>query len=179
MQSPITDLNQIKQLAAHHHDDFEVMRHMLQIDDDIDDAALDRLVNRLAAPIIEAIDCTRCANCCRSLDVYLTEGDMQQIAGAVHIPLSDIQSAHVDHEAAAHVGEWGKFRHKPCPFLKGKCCSVYSHRPVSCREYPAFTPDFRWTLTDTIAGAAHCPIIYNVLARMLKEVDKIVSNERL
>lgn len=172
----VTDLDAIKQLAAQHHDDFEVMRYLLEADDDLDDAMLDARVEAIAAPIIAAIDCTQCANCCRSLDVYLTESDAQRLAGGIHVPVSEISTCYIDRDSATAVDEWGKFRAHPCTFLQGKLCSVYEHRPESCRLYPAFTPDFRWTLADTIEGAALCPIIYNTLAALRNQVDEIIQS---
>ena len=70
---------------------------------------------------------------------------------------------HVDREAAAAEGEWGRIAAHPCPFLGGKLCTIYAHRPEACRLYPVFTPDFRWTLEDLLGGAGLCPIIYHVL----------------
>jgi uncharacterized protein len=156
----ITDLAQIQQLAHQRHDDFEVMMYMLQLDNDIDDATLDAQVEIVVQPIVAAIDCTQCANCCQVLDVYLTEADGDGLHDAVTIPLNEV------FESAEHIGEWGKLRSSPCRFLDGNLCSIYPHRPESCHIYPVFTPDFRWTLADLIDGAAICPIIYNVLDRL-------------
>lgn len=175
MSTLITDLDQVTQLAASHHDEFEVMRYMLEADDDIGDQTLDRIVDDIAAPIIAAIDCTQCANCCRSLDVYITDQDARRLAEGINIPVNEIIAQYIDRQSAAEVEEWGKFRSQPCTFLSGKRCRIYAHRPETCRTYPAFTPDFRWTLTDTIAGAGLCPIIYNVLIAMLKVVDEITG----
>ena len=163
----IIDLQQIQSLAQHHADDFEVLLHLLQLDDELDDARLDAFVEQIAAPIIRAIDCTQCANCCRSLDVYLTPADADRLAGVVDIPLTAI----IDHEQAALVEEWGMLRESPCRFLDGRLCSIYDSRPASCRAYPVFTPDFRWTLADTIEGAALCPIICNVLVALVGQID--------
>ena len=174
MMTLVTNLDQIRQLAAQRHDEFEVMRYMLEADDDLDDARLDALVEQIAAPITAAIDCTQCANCCRSLDVYLTEQDVQHLADGVHIPVDEVITRYVDRDSAAEVEEWGRLRARPCVFLRGKLCSIYAHRPESCRLYPVFTPDFRWTLADTIEGAAVCPIIYNVLVAMLEKVDDLL-----
>jgi len=172
MTSLITDLERIQQLAMQQHDAFEVLRHMLQLDDDLDDKKVDKWINQLAAPIIEAIDCTLCANCCCSLDVYLVESDAERLAWEVHISIDEI----VERKAANQVSEWGKFRQKPCIFLAGKLCSVYEHRPETCRTYPQFTPDFRWVLDDVIEGASLCPIIYNVLATAIEQVDDFIKN---
>jgi uncharacterized protein len=173
MNALVTDLDTLRRLAAERRDEFEVMRYMLEFRDDIPDEQLDALVDAAAAPIVDAIDCTQCANCCRSLDVYLTPDDAQHLADGLFIPLETLEIRHVDHHDAEQVGEWGKFNQTPCPFLSGKLCSVYSRRPETCRTYPAFTPDFRWVLDDIIDGAELCPIIYNVLVAMVDEVEKL------
>lgn|GEM_PF-686367 len=160
---PITDLEVISSLAKSRFDEFEIMRYMLVDNDDLSDSAIDALVDEIAAPIVAKINCMECANCCRSLQVSLTPSDAQRLADGLSIPFKDIVQELVDLEAGAKTDEWGVFRHCPCTLLKDKRCSVYAHRPESCHVYPTFTPDFRWTLEHTIAGASGCPIIYNVL----------------
>ena len=88
---------------------------------------------------------------------------VDRLAAGLHVPLDDVLTRYVDREAAAEEGEWGRIKAHPCPFLGGKLCTIYSHRPDSCRMYPTFTPDFRWTLEDLLGGAGLCPIIYHVL----------------
>jgi uncharacterized protein len=170
----ITDLEQLAQQAAEHHDDFEVMRYMLVMDDDLDDAQLDALVEHLAAPIVEAIDCTQCANCCQTLPVHLTPADADRLAAGLDIPLEQVMDQYIEAATSAAPEDWGQVRTSPCPFLEGKCCSIYPHRPGACRAYPAFTPDFRWTLRHIIAGADTCPIIYNLLTALHRQIDAIV-----
>ncbi len=167
-----TDLNRIARLAAARHDEFEVLRYTVELlEDELSDAALDALVDALAAPILAAVDCTRCANCCRSLDVYLTPEDVARLADGLAIPTAEAAARYVDHEAAEAAGEWGKLRAKPCAFLRDMRCSIYPHRPESCRTYPALTPDFRWTLPDILEGAGGCPIIYHVLDALIQRLD--------
>ena len=177
MNPIVTDLNQIKTLAQEHHDDFEVLGYMLELYEDVSDEQVDAWVDRVAQPIVDAIDCTQCANCCRSLDVYLTQDDAERLSKGCDISLDSIETV-IDHESARKVKEWGKFQAKPCGFLKGKLCSVYEHRPETCRTYPALTPDFRWTMDDTIEGASICPIIYNVLIALHKDIDTGVWEAR-
>lgn len=172
---PITDLAAIRHLAAENHARFDLLRYLLERRETLDDAKLDAFVDEIAVPIIEAIDCRQCANCCRSLDVYLVEDDARRLADGLMISLDEVETRYVDREAAAEVDEWGKFRARPCAFLDGKLCSVYDHRPESCRLYPVFTPDFRWTLEDTIEGASLCPIIYNVLSELC---DRLLPNSK-
>lgn len=176
MYSPITDLDKIKQLATQHHDDFEVMRYQLEINADVTDQEIDALVEEVAHPIIGAIDCTQCANCCQSLDVYLTLDDAKRLAAGTNQSVEHVTQRYIHKTKAKKVEEWGIFRDKPCTFLRGKLCSIYGYRPQSCRIYPMFTPNFRWTLQHTIAGAPHCPIIYNVLITMLDAIDSLYDN---
>ena len=167
----ILDLDTVAEVAKAHQEAFEVMRYMLQFDDDIDDGTLDAFVDKLAAPIVTAIDCTQCANCCRNLTVYLTEEDSQRLGQ--HLGMSQVafQAAYIDREGAQANDEWGCFKQRPCALLKSKLCSVYDARPDSCRRYPQFTPDFRWLLADFIEDAALCPIILNVLLKLQPLVD--------
>lgn len=168
----VTDLDAVRLLATAHQDAFDVMRYMLQLDDDLSDEAMDNLVERIAEPVIKAIDCTQCGNCCRSLHVYLTESDAVRLAEALGKSTDAIVDTYIDQESAQAEGEWGRFAQRPCALLKGNLCSIYAHRPNTCRAYPQFTPDFRWLLPDIIEGASLCPIIYNVLVRLLPLVDE-------
>ncbi|MGB7340976.1 MAG: YkgJ family cysteine cluster protein [Phototrophicaceae bacterium] len=170
--SLIIDLDTIKQLAAQKRDSFEVMLYQLQEDDDLSEDAIDALANTIAQPIIAAIDCKACGNCCRNLDVQLGEDDLERLATGINISLDSIRTlVNVqDHDDPDIVGI---FQAQPCSFLDGNLCTVYEHRPTSCRDYPQFTPDFRWMLGWMIEGAHLCPIIYNVLDRMTQEVDDL------
>ncbi len=164
----ITDLNHIQILARQRQDEFEVMGYMLQRET-MTDEALDQLVDAIAQPIIDAIDCLACANCCRGLTVYLTLDDGERLETVIDVPLSAI----ISHDSQEAVGEWGRFIQSPCRFLAGNFCTIYRDRPESCRIYPVFTPDFRWTLDDLIQGAGMCPIIYNVLDQMTDETERL------
>jgi uncharacterized protein len=167
-----TDLPHIAELAAARHDEFEVLRYTLELDDAVDDARLDALVEGIAAPIRAAIDCTQCANCCRLLDVYVTREDITRLAQGLNRPTKAVIAQYGDPQSLTREDEW-RLRACPCPFLRGKLCGIYRHRPDACRNYPAFTPDFRWTLADTIEGARFCPIIYNVLSALVEQFDAL------
>lgn len=161
-----TNLDIIAAEAAQRADDYAAFSHYVEIQDLTDDE-LDTLVDHIAAPIIDAIDCTQCANCCRNLDIYLTESDGKRLSNAIDITLSSI----VEHDHASANEEWGMFTRKPCIFLDGKLCSVYPARPESCRIYPVFTPNFRWTIDMILEGIGLCPIIYNVIRELQEELD--------
>ena len=173
----IIDLDEVRRLATARRDEFEVMRYTLELIDHLPDEEIDKVVDEVAQPIVDAIDCKQCANCCRSLDVYLTPDDAARLADGIDVPLDQITTRSIDIERASSEGEWGVMRGRPCPFLRGSLCSVYTHRPETCRTYPAMTPDFRWTLEDSIKGAALCPIIYNVLSAMVEKADELSARD--
>jgi len=168
----ITDLDQIAALAAQRADEFDVLRYQLQLDDVIDDAKLDAWVDQLAAPIVAAIDCTRCANCCRALQVGLDHADVERLADGLGLPVAVVLEHFVERDVD---DEWGVFRARPCALLDGNLCSVYAHRPAVCRLYPQFTPDFRWTLEQMAGGAGLCPIVYHVLNAALAREKEIYA----
>lgn len=165
----ITDLDRVAALADARREDTRAFAHYVELMWDREgrtDGELDALVEAIAAGVIPRIDCTACANCCRSVPVGLVPGDVPPLAAALGLPEQEVIACYVDRRAGARQGEWGILRGAPCPLLDGGRCSVYAYRPGSCRAYPAFTPDFRYLLLPIARGAGLCPIIFNVIERL-------------
>jgi uncharacterized protein len=164
-------LEAIRRLAAERAEDFDALRETLEFDGNLTDEALDALVEDLARPIIAAIDCKQCGNCCRSLDVCLIPSDIDRLSEGLHIPIEDVITRYADEDLGREQGEWAVIPQHPCPMLKGNLCSIYAHRPHACQIYPQFTPEFRYNMEDVIEGAAICPIIYNVLDALDRHIQ--------
>jgi uncharacterized protein len=173
MTDLITDLTRIEQLTEARRDEFEVLMYQLQHDDDLTDAQIDALVDEIAAPIVAAIDCTACGNCCRALTVHIYPEDIPRLAQGLDSAAEDIEAQYIDRPDDLPSDVWGQFKQQPCALLCGNLCSIYEHRPQACRDFPTFTPDFRWTLDYLMHNARICPIIYNVLARMVDAADEL------
>lgn len=173
MADYIIDIPTIETLAEAKRDAFEVMRYQLEFDDDLDDTVIDAFVDNMAQPIIDAIDCTLCGNCCKALTVELYPEDIPRLAEGLQLSSDDVDTQLVQHDALPEADMWGVFRNQPCSLLNGLKCSVYQHRPEACRDFPSFTPDFRWTLDYTIKSAKICPIVYHVLDTMLNQVNAL------
>lgn len=165
----VTDLDFIARQAQANVDDYIAFGYYIELDERTD-TDLDTLIDQIANPIIDGIDCTQCGNCCRSLDVYLEPSDAKRLSSGTQILYETLVNLHIDQDRAAAVDEWGVFKHKPCVFLEGKICSIYEYRPNSCREYPVFTPDFRWTVQEVLGGVGLCPIIYNMIEQLKIEL---------
>src|SRR5512134_2900785 len=135
-----TDLKIIAAQARQRRDDYDAFGHYLDIMWDREghsDAELDALVNAIAAEVIPQIDCTACANCCRSLAVGLTPADIPPLALALDQTPDLVIASYVDQTNREQQGEWGVIRCSPCPLLRHNHCSVYAHRPQACHDYPA------------------------------------------
>lgn len=71
-----------------------------------------------------------CASCCH-MNVSMTSAEAERLGSAIgRVPLPVLQPI-------AHPVE--TFAGVPCPFLDGQgVCSVYEHRPLSCRKHASF-----------------------------------------
>ena len=94
---------------------------------------LDKIVQEVHQEVFAEIDCTACANCCKTLGPLFTEADIQRIAKHFRMKLGAFE------EAFLKVDEDGDkiFKTMPCPFLgEDNLCSIYDVRPKACREFP-------------------------------------------
>jgi Fe-S-cluster containining protein len=103
--------------------------------------------------------CTGCGNCCRDTVVCITDGDVQRIVDATgRAPLEFVRFfTHDEISMSTHDPLWVKFNDRKavmglrsiqdrCVFLDNKTnlCTIYEHRPVTCRDHP-----FNVTFSDS------------------------------
>ncbi len=126
------------------------------------DEELDQRFSKLSEQVSAEIDCTQCAECCRGLDLYVTDEDLQRMAKQLGKTEAEFKAAHLRQEE----GEGPRVA-TPCPMLNGTRCSYYDQRPETCRSYPHLEkPEMRSRLFSVMANAAICPIAYNVVERL-------------
>ncbi len=138
----------------------------------LDSLTLDRAVLNLSDQISPQINCTDCGNCCKSLMVNIDEAE------ADHLSAHLGQSRKEFDENYLSKGESGRMviNSIPCHFLVGNSCSVYSHRFAGCKEFPAFhIPDFNKRLFTTYMHYDRCPIIFNVMETLKKDIQFVYS----
>ena len=161
------DLDTVKGLArdrAARHADLRAFLHQRL---DWDDARLDRVVQEIARPIYKAIDCTSCANCCRTMLVRVRPGDAPRLARHLRLQEAEFEARYL---TASRQGE-RMIAESPCPFLGGLRCSAYAVRPRDCREFPhLLQAGFRSRSVSVFANASECPIVFNTLERLMLAV---------
>ena len=117
------DPSRIRQLSQEHDDENWEFRSWLKqhAPDDIDD-----IVKALSQKYFALIDCTQCANCCRTLHVEFKKSELRTIAKTLGQSIESFQK---------QLMPEGKVN-PPCPMLNGNLCTIYEHRPDVCRSFP-------------------------------------------
>ncbi|MFH1121351.1 MAG: YkgJ family cysteine cluster protein [Bacteroidota bacterium] len=125
---------------------------------------LDRLVHSLHEEAFRFYDCLSCANCCRSISPAISHNDVEQLSKKIKIRPSEVV---VKYLRMDEDGDY-VFNVAPCPFIDGEnFCSVYSHRPKACREYPHTDRSrFYQLLKLSLKNAEICPVVYAILMKM-------------
>lgn len=165
LKYPIVDLEYIKSKAnelVNENDQFQAFLR------EMDSEQLDKLVFSLSETISPKISCTSCGNCCKSLMVNIDEEEANQLAQHLGKTRDAFDEAYIA------KGESGRMviNAIPCHFLVDNSCSVYEYRFAGCREFPAFhIPQFNKRLFTTYMHYDRCPIIFNVLEQLKKELD--------
>jgi len=157
----ITDLVQIRSLGEKKLEENLRFRRFMKSHDHSD-----RILRRIAEGIEEQIDCTVCANCCRTSTVEATERDIERLARHFHTTTERILAEYTAVDPADGARNLKFVQGEGCIFLNRNLCSVYDSRPDTCRRYPHLVrgngsiASRMWTMVNR---AGICPIVYNCL----------------
>jgi uncharacterized protein len=132
----------------------------------------DRILRRIAEDIQEQIDCTQCANCCKTSTTEISERDIERLAKHLRLSRGQFLAEYTmpDDEGQLSLrfsADTG------CVFLEGTTCSVYDARPDICQRYPHVVrgsgsiASRMWSFVDR---ASVCPIVYNSLEAFKQEL---------
>lgn len=149
-----TDLLRIQQLSQEHDDKNWEFRSWLKQNapDNIDD-----LVKGLSQKYFALIDCTKCANCCRSLQTEFKKSELLTIAKTLGQSIETFEKQFMSEGVV----------NPPCPMLDGRLCSIYEHRPEVCKSFPHLEqPGFTTRLMGVIDNVAICPIAFNAFEEL-------------
>jgi Fe-S-cluster containining protein len=126
-----------------------------------------RHFDELAAPLVEEItqkiNCTQCGNCCKMQEPGITEEEIGKLADLKKMNAADFKTSFVsyDHQQVSFLCK------QPCIFLDETVCSVYTHRPNSCADFPGLhRPGLKWRINQMEENYGICPIVFNVVEKL-------------
>src|SRR5206468_746907 len=95
--------------------------------------ATDAIVQETTDEVWSQIDCMKCANCCRTLQVVIDRADIQRLAARLEMKPAEFTRRFVK----AEEDRTQIIAQSPCPFLgEDNRCTVYEDRPKACRDFP-------------------------------------------
>lgn len=131
---------------------------------------LDKIVQEVHADVFSEIDCTQCANCCKSLGPLFTESDIVRISKTFRMKVSVFENTYLT------VDDDGDkvFNTMPCPFLgEDNLCSIYDVRPKACREFPHTDRKKIYQINHlTLKNTYFCPAAYLFVEKLQKKLEK-------
>jgi Fe-S-cluster containining protein len=165
--SYITDLEVIATIAAEKEEEND---HFLRSLRHHDDEKLDAVVHTIYSQVNPAIDCTKCGNCCKTLIVNITKPEIEGLSKYLDIPLDELKEKYIEESSQGNCF----INSVPCHFLDGTKCSIYDGRFTECRDFPHLhKPGFRERFLGTLLHYGSCPIIFNVVEQVKRELKFI------
>ncbi len=117
--------------------------------------------------------CTACGNCCKGTIVLITDADVRRVMDGTGLSAREIVRFFSNVEMPKDDSLWirlGKRRvtmglrwhpsRTRCKFLgEDEMCTIYEHRPVTCRTHPFdMETNDNWGVTDlSISEVVDCP----------------------
>lgn len=156
----IREIPLIERYSRHNEDEDYQFRAFLKGKDNHSNIELDKIVHETTDTVWKQIDCTSCANCCKTLEIEVDNKDIKLLAARLKISQQQFLNKYItlseDNTKLLHS--------RPCVFLgSDNRCTVYEDRPQSCRDYPFLhEKDFRGRTFSMIDNNAVCPIVFNV-----------------
>lgn len=128
---------------------------------------LDNKVKELNKIITPKIDCTTCGNCCKTLLINVTDNEANNLANHLQLTRKQFDEKYIEKGSNGMM----IMNTVPCSFLKENKCTVYEHRFEGCKEFPAMhLPNFKERLFTTFMHYARCPIIFNIIEQLKKDL---------
>jgi hypothetical protein len=165
----VTPIN-LPVLAKGKEDENWTFRQFLKIRCKLSPDQLDQRVFELTRRVWAGIDCTTCANCCKTVRPTFSDEDIERLSRRLRIECQQVIETYLQPTEDGADNPW-QTRTTPCPFLKDNHCSIYEDRPSDCRGYPYLdAPDFASRTIAMIERTFTCPIVYEVLEELKREV---------
>ena len=126
---------------------------------------IDEKVQVLKEHFYKAIDCTKCANCCKHLEPGIEDNEIEKLAEKKGMDVIEFRRTYVDFD-----GEALFLKTKPCMFLSDNKCSIYDSRPQACALYPHLEQEHFKYKKNVWSNYAICPIVFEVIEALKVEL---------
>lgn len=159
MQSIVSDW---KANAQRHDDRNSAFLRSLKVKND---RTVDRAAHRLHQKAFAIVDCTQCANCCKTVSPIFAADDIARIA---HYLRMDIDAFATQYLVKCEDEDGFEPKGLPCPFLgEDNRCTIYEVRPIVCAEYPyTDKPEISCRTHSIAAKAMECPAVFYIVEQM-------------
>lgn len=133
-------------------------------------AGIDDEVVELDEEVFKTIDCTKCANCCKTISPVFKERDITRLAAHFKIRPAIFTDRYL------YMDNDGDYvlKSSPCPFLsETNLCNIYDIRPAACRSYPhTATLPVRKSWDLIIKNSSVCPAVFEITERLKRKYDR-------
>ncbi len=161
------DLEKFRARAARKKKDLTAFLNKL---DEIVPVGMPEVVAKADEKVWQEIDCTQCANCCKTMTPAFSKADIIRIATHLRMRPSDFRDKWLKKEESS--GDWVNTT-QPCQFLVDNKCSIYAVRPSDCAEFPHHNKkpfdEYNETFKNNLV---HCPATLNLVERLKKVVER-------
>lgn len=131
---------------------------------------LSKLVIKADAEVWKEIDCTECANCCKTMTPIFNPADVKRIAGHLKLSVPNFKAEFLKQEEETE--NW-VVKSQPCPMLKDNKCSIYEVRPSDCAHFPHHHRKPFDAYNDVYkANIVHCPATLMLVEKLEKSISE-------
>lgn len=118
--------------------------------------------------VFKKIDCSSCANCCKTTGPLFTQSDIERISRYLRIKSQQFINQYLQIDADDDY----VLQRLPCSFLdEENYCMIYEVRPKACREFPhTDRKKFHQISHLTLKNTAICPAAYEVVEEMKRRI---------
>lgn len=156
----------LKYIASQKHKENTEFRKFLTHFNESDTDKRVQTINNRIEPLI---DCRKCANCCKHLDVAVSEEEATILSQKTITDFEEFKSSTLKFDA---IHQTFYINTKPCSFLQeNNKCAVYGCHPQGCRDFPNLNKTgFKFRYRRIMDYYGLCPIVYNVVELLKTEV---------
>jgi len=149
----------------------------LQKFDEIVPEGLNTLAAEVDATVWRDVNCTTCANCCKTMTPTFRKADVIRISDHLGMKPKEFIEKWLYKEE--DTGDWVN-KTQPCQFLVDNKCSIYDVRPKDCAEFPHHYKKPLDAYNDTFIQNLHrCPATFLFVQRLKQRVEKEYEWEKI